>query len=114
MCIVVDTRISLKVVRRGKPTVCKRRKAAVLDALWRVRRTPPGSESGACLHRGNVGTWESHLSPCPIPGLGDRVTTSPGVAGGASPPPRADHRDHELRNQARNRGTQRNPKPPRT
>ena len=50
-------------VSRGKPTVCKRRKAAVLDAVWRVSRTPPGSESGACSHRGNSGTWESHLSP---------------------------------------------------
>ena len=48
---------------RGKPTVCKRWKAAVLGAQWRVRRTPPGSESGACLQRGNSGTWESHLSP---------------------------------------------------
>src|SRR5207247_5694864 len=65
MCIVVDKRISLKVVRRGKPTVCTRRKAAVLRAIWRVGRTPPGSESGACRQRGNSGTWESHLSPCP-------------------------------------------------
>src|SRR5262249_37786156 len=50
---------------KGKPTVCKRWKAAVLGAVGRVRRTPPGSESGACLQRGNAGTWESHLSPCP-------------------------------------------------
>jgi hypothetical protein len=64
--------------RGGKPTVCMRWKAAVLDALWRVCRTPPGSESGACLHRGNSGTWESHLPPCDKPGLGDRVTKSPG------------------------------------
>jgi hypothetical protein len=66
------------VVSKGKPTVCKRRKAAVLGALWRVRRTPPGSESGAWVQRGNSGTWESHLSPCPIPGMGDRVTKGPG------------------------------------
>jgi len=79
MCIVVVIRISLKEVSRGKPTVCKRRKAAILDAVWRVSRTPPGSESGACLHRGDSGTWESHLSPCFIPGMGDRVTKSPGV-----------------------------------
>jgi hypothetical protein len=64
---------------RGKPTVSSGWKAAVLGALWRVRRTPPGSESGACLHRGNSGTWESHLSPCLRPGLGDRATTGPGV-----------------------------------
>src|SRR5258705_1080716 len=65
MCIVVDRRISLREGSRGKPTVCKRRKAAILGAVWRVRRTPPGSESGACIQRGNSGTWESHLSPCP-------------------------------------------------
>jgi hypothetical protein len=35
MGIVVDTRISLKVVRRGTPTVSSDRKAAVLGALWR-------------------------------------------------------------------------------
>jgi hypothetical protein len=63
MGIVVDIKISLKEVSRGKPTVCKRRKAAVLDALWQGFRTPPGSESGAGSHRGNSGTWESHLSP---------------------------------------------------
>ena len=45
MGIVVDRKISLKAVARGKPTVCKRRKAAVLGAVWRVRRTPLGSES---------------------------------------------------------------------
>ena len=85
MCIVVDRRISLKVVQRGKPTVCKRRKATVLGALWRVRRTPPGSESGACLQRGSSGTWENHLSPGTIPGLGDRVTKGPGVTWGLLP-----------------------------
>ena len=58
--------------------MCKRWKAAVLGALWRVRRTPPGSESGAGRHRGAAGTWESHLSPCDRPGMGDRVTQSPG------------------------------------
>jgi len=65
---------------RGTPTVCTHRKAAVLGALWQVRRTPPGSESGAYLHRGNSGTWESHLSPGHIPGLGHRATKGPGVA----------------------------------
>ena len=73
------------VYSRGKPTVCKRWKAAVLRAVGRVRRTPPGSESGACLHRGNSGTWESHLSPCLIPGMGDRVTKGPGVPWGLPP-----------------------------
>ena len=41
-----------------------RRKAADLDALWRVCRSPPGSESRACIHRGSSGTGESQLSPC--------------------------------------------------
>src|SRR6266849_8795644 len=51
----------------GQPTVCTHWKAAVLDACWRVSRTPPGSESGACLQRGNSGTWESHLFLCQQP-----------------------------------------------
>jgi hypothetical protein len=63
MRVVVDDRISLQRVRRGKPTVSSGRKAAVLGALGRVRRTPPGSESGACIYRGRSGTWESPLSP---------------------------------------------------
>ena len=50
--------------------------------VWRVSRTPPGSESGACLQRGNSGTWESLLSPCFRPGMGDRVTKGPGVTWG--------------------------------
>jgi hypothetical protein len=66
---------------RGKPTVASGWKAAVLGALGRGRRTPPGSESGACLQRGNWGTWESHLAPCDRPGMGARVPTSPGVGG---------------------------------
>jgi len=46
-----------------------------------VHRTPLGFESGVCLHSGNSGTWESHLSPCFIPGVGDQVTKNPGVTG---------------------------------
>jgi hypothetical protein len=41
--------------------------------------------SGACLQRGNSGTWENHLSPSIIPGLGDRATTGPGVTWGLLP-----------------------------
>src|SRR6266446_1291645 len=78
---VVVKRISLKAVLRGKPTVARHRKAAIRRALWRVRRTPPGSESGAGMPRGNLGTGESHLSPCIIPGWGDRVTKGPGGTG---------------------------------
>jgi len=44
--------------------------------------------SGACSHRGSSGTWESHLSPCHTPGMGDRVTKSPGAVWGLRP-------DHE-------------------
>jgi len=88
MRIVVDNRISLKAVQRGKPTVSSGRKAAVLGATWRVPRIPPGSKSGACIQRGSSGTWESHLSPCQTPGLGDRVTKGPGVVWGFRP-------DHE-------------------
>jgi hypothetical protein len=67
-------------VLRGKPTVSSGRKAAVLGATWQASRTPPGSENEACIHRGSLGTWESHLSPCHIPGLGHRVPKGPGVA----------------------------------
>jgi hypothetical protein len=88
MGIVVDHRITLKTVQRGTPTVSSGRKAAVLGAGGRVRRTPPGSKSGACMHRGSSGTWESHVSPCQTPGVGDRVTKSPGVVWGLRP-------DHE-------------------
>lgn len=79
MRIVVDSRISLQAVQRGKPTVSSGRKAAVPDALWRVPRTPAGSESRAWLQRGNSGTWESHLFPSKTPRLGDRVSNGPGV-----------------------------------
>ena len=83
--IVVDNRILLKAVPRRKPTVSSGRKAAVLGAIWRVPRTPPGSESRACMHRGDLGTWENHLSPCNIPGKGDRATKGPGVTWGLLP-----------------------------
>src|SRR5919199_705004 len=46
---------------------------------------PPGSKSGAGLHKGSSGTWESHLSPCHTPGLGDRVPKGPGVVWGLRP-----------------------------
>lgn len=37
------------------------------------------------MHRGNVGTWEHHLSPCDMPGKGARATTGPGGAWGLPP-----------------------------
>ena len=85
---VVDSRITLKDVLRGTPTVASGRKAAVLGPQGRARRTPPGSQSGAGRHRGRSGTGESHVSPCHTPGVGDRVTTGPGVVGEFRP-------DHE-------------------
>jgi hypothetical protein len=67
---------------REQPTVCSDRKAAVLEAPRRVSRTPPGSESGACLHRGDAGTWESQGSPWGISGVGVPTVAgkTPGVA----------------------------------
>ena len=70
---------------RGKPTVCTRRKAAVLGTLWHVRRTPPGSASGqVCIggtrERGRATGLLDHR-----PGMGDRVIKSPGVVGGFYP-----------------------------
>ena len=88
MGIVVDNRIILTVVQRKTPTASTGRKAAVPETLWRADGIPPGSESGACISRGNSGTWESHLSPCQTPGVGDRVTKGPGVVWGLRP-------DHE-------------------
>jgi hypothetical protein len=84
----VDSRITLKAVRRGKPTVSSGRKAAVLGARRPARGTPPGSKSGACMQRGSSGTWERHVSPCHTPGVGDRGTQRPGVGWGRRP-------DHE-------------------
>jgi hypothetical protein len=72
-------------VSRHTPPGCQRRQAAVLGAGWPGRRTPPGSESGACLHRGSAGTWEPPRSPCPPPGVGAWAPTGPGVAGALHP-----------------------------
>ena len=85
MGLVVDNRRTRKTVQRGTPTGSRGRQAAVLGAGGRVRRTPPGSQSGAGLHRGSAGTWESHVSPCHMPGPGDRGSTSPGVVWGLRP-----------------------------
>jgi len=101
---VVARRISLKAGGRGTPTVSTGRKAAVLDATWRAPRTPPGSESGACLQRGSAGTGASHLSP----GTGGR-SGEPADARtlawprGASTEPRAGNGDRARREPARDR-----------
>jgi hypothetical protein len=103
ICRVVVNRIAAAVARQ-KPTVCKRRKATFLCATWQVHRTPPGSESGACLHRGSSGTWENHLSPCTTPGVGDRVTKGPGVIWGLRPGHEPDGDTTNGTKQARYRG----------
>src|SRR5215475_11443854 len=105
MGIVVDSRITLKLVRRGKPTVSSGRKATVPDSKRQEAGTPPGSKSGACTHRGNSGTWESHLSPCNSCRSGEPADpTTLAWPRGASTEPRAGNGDHERREPARYRG----------
>jgi hypothetical protein len=80
--VVVVIGITSLRAREGKPTGCLTRKAAVLWTLYGdVLRTPPGSKSGACTHRGDSGTWESLLSPCHTgpEDQGYRLTKSPGA-----------------------------------
>jgi len=47
----------------GKPTVCTRRKAAILETHGKSIRIPPGSVGRACIQGGSSGTWESQLFP---------------------------------------------------
>ena len=82
MGIVVVMRISLKVVARGKPTVCMRWKAAVLHALWR------GAGHHRGLRAGHVAigvTRELGRATCLLVTSarnGGPATKSPGVPGG--------------------------------
>ena len=63
------------------------RKAAVLAASRQAERTPPGSEKGACVHRGNSGTCESHMFPCEGEGPGSRLSGEiPGPRQGSPTP----------------------------
>lgn len=75
-------------VARAKPTVCSGRKAAVLGTPRRVSRTPPGSESGACFHRGDSGPWESPWSPWGISGVGVPTVEVKTPGGARRRPPR--------------------------
>jgi hypothetical protein len=52
--------------RGRKPTVWMHWKAAVLNALWQVFRSPPGSETRACIQRGDSETGEIQMFPCRI------------------------------------------------
>ena len=47
-----------------KPTLWMPRKAAALYATWRVYRTPPGSGTRACVHKGSSGNGEIRMFPC--------------------------------------------------
>jgi hypothetical protein len=113
MSIVVVTKIPSG-VSRGTPTVCTHRKAAVLGALWQVRRTPPGSESGAYLHRGNSGTWESHRSPCLQTRTGGPGDHRPWRGRRASTRPRAQQGQHERAEASKVSGSERRAKQPET
>ena len=75
-------------------------------------RTPPGSESGACLQRGHSGTWESHLSPCSSAGNGGPAYQRPWRGSGASTGRRAGNGYHERWKPARYRGRERQAKRP--
>jgi hypothetical protein len=71
--------------QEGKPTLLMARKAAVLTERRRSGRTPPGSESRACIQRDNSGTWEGRMSPCCDP-EGKRATgrtKAPGIGAGS-------------------------------
>ncbi len=57
----------------GKPTVLIRWKAIALNTQRQVFRTPPGSETRACTHRGSSGTWEVQMFPCYKNGVGHRT-----------------------------------------
>ena len=56
--------------------------------------------SGACLHRGNSGTWESHLSPCRHARIGGPGDQRPWRVPGASTRTRA-RKGHHKRLEAR-------------
>jgi len=111
MGIGVDSRITLKLVRRGKPTVSSGRKATVPSSPRQESGTPPGSKSGACRQRGHAGTWESHLSPGHSCRSGEPADATPlAWPRGASTEPRAGHGDHERREPARDSGRERHAK----
>jgi hypothetical protein len=80
----------------------------------RVRRTPPGSESGAGLQRGSSGTWENHLSPCTISGWGGPGDHRPWRDLGASTRPRARVGQHEHSKAGTGSGSARRVKRPET
>jgi len=69
---VLSPEIDLIVVTRIISLVYWERKADALHtaegssfgcATGDVPRTPPGSETRACIHGGSLGTWEVHMLP---------------------------------------------------
>ena len=76
--------------QRGKPTTSTGRKAAALYAIRRGYRTPPGSETRACIHRGNLGTREIQMFPCVttirLMGAGQPMRRNPGAGKGVLQP----------------------------
>ena len=90
--------------RERKPTACTRWKAAVREALRRAFRTPPGSETRACRHRGSLETGESHWFPCRESGVGVPTVEvkTPGTGRRLSPLRRA---LHEQRTQSKTSDT---------
>src|SRR4029450_12168147 len=91
--------------RCGEPPVARGGKAVGLGALWRVRRPPPGAESGAGLQRGNAGTWGGHLCACTQARRGGPGDHRLWRGLGAATRPRALRGDHARGQQARDRGT---------
>ena len=83
-----------------------------MGALWPVRRTPPGSESEAYLHRGNAGTWESHRSPCLQTRIGGPGDQRPWRGRRASTRPRAQQGQHERAEASKVSGSERRAKRP--
>jgi len=72
--------------------------------LWRVIRTPPGSETRACSHRGSLGTWEIQMFPCawnPVKGAGQPMRCSPATGKGPLQPTRWAKAKEQARYQVR-------------
>ena len=63
-CFYPDVDIRIILLCGRKPTLFSTRKAADVDTIWRVFRSPPESETRACAQRGNSGTWEIQMFPC--------------------------------------------------
>ena len=83
--IVVDTRITPELRRRGKADALEfRGRQQSLIASGGALRIPPGSENTACLHKEDLGTREIQHSPQRSRSKGSRVRNVPGLAKGVS------------------------------